>query len=124
MTLVDPVVDANGGWVDPHVGISIAGSASTVITATVTIPAGYAGVTFDNTAQVTVGGELVDEASVSLYLPNNGLTLTKTANPLSVSPGDTITYTFVVDNLSGAPIDNVTLSDPVVDANGSYLIRW
>ena len=96
-------------------------SADNVITATVTVPSEYGGATFDNTAQVLVGGELVDEASLSLYVPSNALALTKSADPLSVVPGDQITYTFTIDNFSGAPMNNVTLSDPVVDAYGSYV---
>ncbi|MEF9991699.1 MAG: hypothetical protein RR765_06360 [Peptostreptococcaceae bacterium] len=39
------------------------------------------------------------------------LTLTKTANPTSVRPGDTITFTLTITNTGTMPVQNITVTD-------------
>ncbi|MBD8499220.1 DUF7507 domain-containing protein [Paenibacillus arenosi] len=47
-------------------------------------------------------------------LPTFNLAVTKTADRISVAPGDTVTYTLTVTNTSNAPITNVTVKDDLI----------
>ena len=56
------------------------------------------------------------------------LTITKTANPVTAAPGDTVVYTITVTNASGSSAANVTVTDATptyttyTPASGSYTI--
>jgi uncharacterized repeat protein (TIGR01451 family) len=115
VSLNDPII---ASWLDPHTGLSLDGGEIVTISGTATVPADYAFATFDNTVQVLVGATVVDDATLSLLVPSNALTLDKTADPMTVDPGGTVTYTFTITNLSGTTIDNVTLDDALITALG------
>ncbi len=42
------------------------------------------------------------------------LSITKTADKTSASPGDTITYTYIISNAGNVTVDNVTLEDDML----------
>lgn len=114
-------VTAEGTTVYPA---SIVGSGSATISGiaplsvcTVTetnLPAGYAAPTFDPpTGTVTIPGGAVEPVTVSVTNTQLllGLSIVKTASPLSGVPGDSVTYTYVVTNTGEVELLNIVVTD-------------
>ena len=55
-----------------------------------------------------------DQASASLTVICPGISIVKTANPVSGDPGDTVTYTYVVKNTGDTTLFNVSVDDDVI----------
>jgi uncharacterized repeat protein (TIGR01451 family) len=63
-----------------------------------------------NTAQFTAN----DQASASLTVICPAITIVKTVSPRSGTPGDTVTYTYVVTNTGDTTLFNVSVDDDVI----------
>lgn len=97
-------------------------------TVALTIPNGFQGEEFENIATVEVEDhELIatDSAIVTISTtppvdPRYSITLDKSVNVSSASPGDTITYTFVVKNIGNHDLTEVIVTDPMFDGEGAW----
>jgi len=63
-----------------------------------------------NTAQFTAN----DQATASLTVICPAITIVKTVSPRSGTPGDTVTYTYVVTNTGDTTLFNVSVDDDVI----------
>jgi uncharacterized protein DUF5979 len=75
------------------------------------LPSGYAQPSYDPASLVTIGAA----QSVSVTVTNSrlplGISIVKTANPISGSPGTTVTYTYDVTNTGQVDLLNVSVDD-------------
>lgn len=96
---------------------TLAGNATATLTITATVGASTGGTTVTNTAAVTYLDQLDtsggnDSAAVSLFpAPPPDLTMVKSADAVTVVPGQIITYTLVVQNTGAGAATSVVLSD-------------
>jgi uncharacterized protein DUF5979 len=85
--------------------------AGSVCTITEVLPAGYAQPAFAPSNHVTVGAaQNVTVTATNTLLPL-GISIVKTANPISGGPGDPVTYTYVVKNIGQVDLINVSVND-------------
>ncbi|MCR8842113.1 hypothetical protein NQ117_00300 [Paenibacillus sp. SC116] len=112
---------------DPTVGVpvgTLAPSTSVVVTFSVTIvslpPDGLAcnQATAFFQYQSAAGGPILNgsipSSEICVQVSPATIAFTKSANPLSGVPGDTITYTFTVTNTSTVTLTNVQVNDPLL----------
>jgi LPXTG-motif cell wall-anchored protein len=85
--------------------------AGSVCTITEVVPVGYAQPAFDPSNQVTVGAAQTVGVTVTNTLLPLGISIVKTANPISGGPGDPVTYTYVVKNIGQVDLINVSVND-------------
>ncbi len=85
-----------------------AGSACSIVEV---LPAGYAQPVYAPSNQATVGANQSVEVSVTNTLLPLGISIVKTANPISGGPGDPVTYTYVVKNIGKVDLINVSVND-------------
>jgi len=59
------------------------------------------------------------EGSATVAVAHPAITLNKTATPVSVNPGQTVTYSYLVTNVGDVPLTNVTVNDNVLGLIGT-----
>jgi len=120
--LSDTLKNAVGDTCDKGIGDTLAPDEST--TCLYTTPAGTADA--HNVVSVTgvdpAGGDLgiasaSDETFVDVIHP--AISITKVADPKTVEPGQTTTYTYVVTNTGDVSLTDVTVTDDVLGAIGN-----
>ena len=100
--------------------IAVGGSKS--VTATYVIPKTFKGTEFKNVALVCVPNKVVNEdpdckePTVTVKIIN--ISIVKTADKDSATPGDKVVYTFVVTNTGGATINPTEINDDVLGVIG------
>ncbi len=98
---------------------TLAAGASTTVTCSSTVPAG-----FQNTATAAgtaIGGGPQVTASSSASVAVSGISLLKSADPTIATPGQPITFHFVIANTGEVPLTNPVLSDSAYPACGRTL---
>ena len=98
---------------------TITNGATSTLTITATVDAGTAGTTITNVASYTtstsVDNNPGNNTGTAVVSPTGAaqLQVTKTANPTSAAPGDTITYSVTVTNTGTGPATGVVVQDPI-----------
>ncbi|OGJ74039.1 hypothetical protein A2217_00110 [Candidatus Peribacteria bacterium RIFOXYA2_FULL_55_28] len=98
------------GQVVTWTGVSIAAGGQKQLTIQGTVNSGTAnGTVLTNTAQIQNGPSAVDTTTVSSTQPT--LTISKTDNRTTVTPGESLTYIITVQNTSTTTATNVSVGD-------------
>ncbi len=119
--VTDPLL---GGQVGATIDLIEPGASAPVITQTFVIPDDATG-TIHNVATATgtpfKGGiarpDVTDDDDADVIVTpstDDGIEITKTVDPTTAKPGDTVTYSFVVKNTGETKLTNVKVTDPML----------
>ena len=106
-----------------HIGdiASLPVGASQTLTKAFTVPVGKTDITNTVTAcgRDAASVEVCDTDNHKLHPIHPAIAIVKTANPVSVNPGQSVTYTYKVTNTGDVDLTNVTVDDDVLGHIGT-----